>query len=98
MGCIPHFKFKIDDSVIGQGKYSAELFRKLGLTVAEIDSFYSLFRQKDMEGTGYIRGDVFLTSIHRHLSHFYTIVFRMFDNEGDLQLNFLEFVCSVKLF
>lgn len=72
-----------------------EVFCKIKLAESDINKLYFEFCQIDVQSSGYITMQELYAYFSLELTTFNRELFRIYDNDGNGQMNFLEFVCVV---
>jgi len=79
----------------GQGADALIDFRKLGLSDAEVDRFWTVFLQIDTERSGQIKLKQFYRYFNFGQLELVNAAFKLFDEDGSGKIDFREFVISV---
>lgn len=79
----------------GQDETAVEVFKKIGLSEADLDLFFTIFWDIDSNSSGSIRPVELFSYFNVDLGSFESSIFAIFDEERKGLLNFMEYVCAL---
>lgn len=92
MGCLLTKQFNARHDVPGQGREVFKLAGDLRMTPNDLNHLFTAFCKVDLDGSGQVSVDEFIVMHGISQEYVGELVFKIFDNNHDGQLNFYEYV------
>lgn len=97
MGCCCHRDPILNPSIPGRDILAFEVFNEIGLDSSDISTFFKLFNDIDLDGSGELMSDEFYAYFRIEENKISKNLFQLCDLDNSHTLNFCEFTITIWL-